>query len=113
MTVLISRSPEVADWALLKSPESRGRQWGQVMRVPGGFIVDVHDGSNNDFAERVFRGELGDYPRPSGKRPCYPFELWSQSGVANVLWCWINGSLPDGSARTMNHMISACFDHGY
>lgn len=88
-------------------------RWGQTMRHPAGFIVEVHTGSPDDVAQRVYRGDIGEYPRPSGDRAAFPFELWTPMSAAEGLWGWLTaGVLPIGCNRTTRHMISGYFDHG-
>ena len=36
------------------------------MRYPTGWVVDAHDGTPDDFAKRVFRGNPGDYRSRAG-----------------------------------------------
>lgn len=42
------------------SPNGATGAWGQTMRTDGGWIVEVYAGTNDDFAQRVYRGEVGD-----------------------------------------------------
>lgn len=75
-------------------------------------MVDAHDGTPDDLAKRVFRGGSGDYPKPSGRRPAFDFEVWQPYAAADLMWSWLHGSHPEGCSRTMQHMISGIFDHG-
>lgn len=110
--MLASRLPEPGEWALVEWSGEDVRRWCQTMRYPTGWVVDAHDGTPDDFAKRVFRGEPGDYPKPSGRRTAFDFELWQPMTAADVMWTWLHGSLYEGCARTMRHMISSVFDHG-
>lgn len=74
------------------------------MRTDGGWIVEVHAGTNDDFAQRVYRGEVGGYPRSSEDPNLLSVEAWTPVGVADVLWAWLGGALPDGCSRTMRYL---------
>lgn len=112
LSVLISALPEPGEWAVIQWSTGGVRRWCQTMRHPSGWVVEAHDGTPDDFAKRVYRGAAGLYPKPTGKRPAHDFELWQPIAAADVIWTWLHGSLPEGSARTMRHMISAVHDHG-
>ena len=112
LSVLVSSLPEPGEWAVVEWSEGDVRRWCQTMRYPTGWVVDAHDGTPDDFAKRVFRGGPGDYPKPSGRRPAFDFELWQPYAAADLMWSWLHGSLPEGCSRTMRHMISGVFDHG-
>lgn len=76
------------------------RRWGQTMRVHGGWIIEAHDGSEHDYAQRIHRGEPGDYPAAHRSKP-HHLEVWTSLGAAEVLWSWLAGSLPEGCCRTI------------
>jgi len=90
---------------------SRQHRWGQTMRVEGRWFVEVHDGSADDYARRVFRGEPGEYPL----RPDFVGNLWHHNpevlavelfahfAAAQVLWAWVHTGLPEGLSRTLRH----------
>ncbi len=70
------------------------------------------DGTDSDLAERVFYSSPGDYPKPTGRRPVYDFELWQPLATADVMRTCLQGSLPGGCSMTMRHITSPNFDHG-
>lgn len=112
LSVLVSTLPDPGEWAVLEWATGDVRRWCQTMRYPSGWVVDAHAGSPDDFAKRVYRGSPGSYPRPSGRRPAFDFELWQPFAAADLMWTWLHGSLPEGCSRTMRHMISPVHDHG-
>lgn len=77
------------------------RRWSQTLCVKREWIVEVHDGTSDEVAQRVFRGGTGDYPCGAVDPPLYPIEKWSSTGVAEVMWAWLHGGLPEGCARTI------------
>ncbi|WP_206446818.1 hypothetical protein [Agrococcus sp. KRD186] len=90
------------------APQARS---GQVVRVseadePPTFIVEVHDGTPQDFARRVFRGlRPTDYPlSPEGDRPLHDAELFDSQHAAAILWSFLHDGLPPGYARTLRHL---------
>ena len=93
---------------------STGERWGQVFNVAergeaSTYIVEVHNGGSNDFAQRVFRGDrASDYPAAaSGKRPLHDFELFPAAAAARLVWDWIHVGLPAGVLRTLRHLDAA------
>lgn len=112
LSVLVSRLSEPGEWAIVEWQRGDVRRWCQTMRHPGGWVVEAHDGTPEDWSQRVFRGSPGLYPEPSGRRPAFDFELWQPLEAAGVMWSWLHGCLPEGCSRTMRHMISSHFDHG-
>lgn len=80
------------------------RRWAQTMRVGDDWIVEVRDCSVDDFPMRVFRGEPGEYPpRGDGREELYTIETWTSMGAADVIWSWVQESLPAGCSRTLGH----------
>jgi hypothetical protein len=96
MSVLMSSLPQPGEWAVIEWSGGAVRRWCQTMRHLTGWIVDAHDGAPDDFARRVYRRAAGDYPKPTGRRPAFDFELWQPFAAADVIWSWLHGSLPEG-----------------
>lgn len=96
---------------VLEGGATRQHRWGQTMRVDVGWIVEVHDGSGEDFARRVFRGEPGEYPlRPAftsrtwvSNPELLSLELFAHFAAAQILWAWVHTGLPEGLSRTLRH----------
>lgn len=78
--------------------------WGQSMRAGDRWIIEVHDGSEDDFAQRVFRGDPGDYPARDEGRELNATETFAPLAAASILWAWQHGCLPDGLARTLKYL---------
>lgn len=102
LAVAVSRLPRDESWGVCTWVDGPSR-WGQSMRVPGGWIVEVHDGTVTDFAQRVFRGRPGEYLHKTSDRLLH-HELWSAMGAAEVLWSWMHGALPEGCSRTLDYL---------
>ncbi len=84
---------EEGGWAVLELPGGEDERWGQVMRVDGGCIVEVHDGTSGDWASRVLRerDDCADSDEAAG--------LWHEFDAAEILWAWLHGALPSGCRR--------------
>jgi len=103
LTVLVA-SLDVDRFGVLVSPVGGSGAWGQTMRTDDGWLVEVHAGTDEDFAQRVYRGEVGDYPCSSEGTSLLTVEVWTPIGVADVLWAWLGGALPDGCSRTLRYL---------
>lgn len=95
---------DLGRFGVLERPGSGTRRWGQTMRTRDGWIVEVHDGSDQDFAQRVHRGPNGLYPRRPAESDLHPHELWPTGACAEVLWSWLAGGLPLGCSRTLQYL---------
>lgn len=82
-------------------------------RLPEGVVLwsppegtEVHDGTPQDFARRVFRGlRPTDYPlSPEGDRRLHDAELFGAQHAAAILWSFLHDGLPPGYARTLRHL---------
>lgn len=85
---------EEGEWAVLELPGGEESRWAQVMRVDGGCIVEVHDGTPGDWASRVLRerdDSAAGYDEEAG--------LWHEFDAAEILWAWLHGALPSGCRR--------------
>ncbi|HQY97552.1 MAG TPA: hypothetical protein PLU83_11245 [Phycicoccus sp.] len=111
LAVLVSLIPGPGEWAVIEWRGHPGKGWCQTMRYAGGWVVEVHDGTPEDWAQRVYRTEQF-YPEPAGVRPPFTHELWSPVAAADIMWAWLHGSLLEGCARTDRHLINPHHDHG-
>ena len=81
-------------WAVISLPADADARWAQVMRLDEEWIVEVHDGTPQDWASRVLH-QGSTEPRDG----ISPAEAWSPLAAAEVTWSWMQGSLPDGCRR--------------
>ncbi|MFA4840653.1 MAG: hypothetical protein WC580_02980 [Agrococcus sp.] len=81
------------EWAVIALPVENEGRWAQVMRLDDDCIVEVHDGTVQDWASRVLRDE----PRPEGAASS---SEWGPQASAAIIWAWMHGGLPEGCHRT-------------
>jgi hypothetical protein len=98
-------------FGVLASGATSNGRWAQVYNVAeageeSSYIVEVHNGAESDFAQRVFKGiRNSDYPpSPDGRRLLHDFEVFSAARAANIAWSWLHIGLPVGYLRTENQM---------
>lgn len=111
LAVLIS-ALRADEFGIVERIDGRG-PWGQTARVPGddgdadSWIVELSDGSIDDFAQRAIRGAESDYPDRSGRSGPYelePTERFRSFAAAEVLWAWEHGTLLTGITRTLKYL---------
>ena len=92
-------------FGILRSADPSIGRWGQTMHGPDLWIVEVHDGSAADFAQRAHRGGPGGYPAGGHRGDgALDIESFRPVEVALILWAWMHGGLPTGYARTLRHL---------
>ncbi|KAA6435263.1 hypothetical protein FQ330_05805 [Agrococcus sediminis] len=58
----------------------------QTLRIGDAWIVEVHDGTDDDWAHRVLRAARS---VPAGQLD--PAESWNASDAADIMWSWLHG----------------------
>jgi len=99
----VSNLDETGEWALLTDGDNRA--WSQIMRLDGGWIVEVNGYGSDDFAHRVVgpAGNAGRRLRCRGSNGqiaagYFDGELFdAPREVARLMWFWVQcGRLPEG-----------------
>lgn len=117
LAVLVSTQNQFGDFGIISFENGQGR-WGQTMRLSAMessgrlrsqntrddefWVVEVHDGTPEDYARRVVRGNPGDYPWDAGYQRV-PIEEFRPREAAAILWGWMDTGRTDGYWRTMRH----------
>ena len=98
------------EFGIARSAAGGGR-WGQVMNVASDhevskYIVEVHDGTPGDFAQRVFRGlRSSDYPQSTAeRRTLHDIEVFDATVASGLLWSFLHVGLPNGYLRTLRYL---------
>lgn len=83
---LSSRIEALADGqhAVLKALVDGRFPFAQTIRLGDVWIVEVHDGSQDDWASRVMRGE-----RTAPRGVLDPVESFTAAEAANIMWAWL------------------------
>ncbi len=58
----------------------------QTLRIGDAWIVEVHDGTDDDWAHRVLRAA-----RSLPAEQLDPAESWNPSDAADIMWSWLHG----------------------
>jgi len=81
-------------FGVLKRRASSRTRFAQTLRIGERWIVEVHDGTDGDWASRVVRGRR---TAPAGVLDAT--ESWIAGEAAEVMWAWLHGALPWGVRR--------------
>ena len=99
----VSNVDETGEWGILTDADNRA--WAQIMRLDGGWIVEVNGYGPDAFAHRVVgpagnRGRRRRAKASNGKVAAgyYDGELFvTPRDVARLMWFWVQrGRLPEG-----------------
>jgi hypothetical protein len=67
------------------------------------WIVEVHDGTAADWAQRVYYGGPGEFSK-TDTADALSIGKFRPMRAARVLWAWMHGALPEGYSRTLRHI---------
>lgn len=82
-----------SEWAVISLPADEDDRWAQVMCVGDDWIVEVHDGTAQEWASRVLRDDVSASDGPDAA------EAWEPLAAAAIAWAWMHGNLPEGCHR--------------